>query len=236
MTKIVTMHQPNYLPWIGLFSKIRQCDCLILADTFVLGGQSALNRNKIRTNNGWNYLTVPIGRKAEGTRICDITLPTDNSWQKLHRNMIHDNYTKASFFSLYRDFFEELYRKDFRYLCQINEEIILYLLKCFEINVEVMKASEIPVDPSLEKTDLMIALLKSAQHADTYLSGPSGRNYLQFEKFPQNNIDLKFFKFNHPVYPQRYPGFEANMTAIDLLFNVGPEASKIIEASGSIED
>jgi hypothetical protein len=91
------------------------------------------------------------------------------------------------------------------------------------------------MDPSLEKTDLIIHLLKSAG-ADIYLSGPSGKNYLDIEKFRQNNVDLKFFKFNHPVYAQRYPGFEPNMSGIDLLFNMGPQASELIDASGAIED
>ena len=114
-------------------------------------------------------------------------------------------------------------------------EIILYLMKCFEIEAKVLRASEIDVDPGLRKTDLKIALLKSVG-ANTYLSGPSGRNYLDSEKFPENNIGLRFAKFQHPVYEQRYPGFEPNMAAIDMLFNVGSQASEIIKGSGSIED
>ena len=162
-------------------------------------------------------------------------LPVDKSWQEHHWKSIFHEYAKTDYFNLYRDFFEELYQKDFEYLWQINEEIILYLLRCFEINVEVKKASELIVSPYLQKTDLQVALLKSVG-ADTYLSGPSGREYLEIEKFPQNNIILKYFKFEHPVYKQRYPGFEPNMSAIDLLFNLGPQASDIIKASGSIED
>ena len=96
-----------------------------------------------------------------------------------------------------------------------------------------MKASEMGIDPSLLKTDLKIELLKQAG-ADTYLSGPSGNNYLELEKFPEKGIELKFFEFKHPVYPQKYPGFEPAMSAIDLLFNTGPEAGKILQAAGKI--
>jgi hypothetical protein len=235
MTKIVTVHQPNYLPWIGLFSKIKQSDCLIIGDTYFLGGQSTLNRNKIRTKNGWNYLTIPIGHKNKNTRICDITMPIENSWQKFHWKMIHDNYTRSPFFNQHRGFFERLYKNNYSYIWQINEEIIAYLLDCFNIETEVVKASDINIDPSLEKTDLMIALLKSVG-AHTYLSGPSGRKYLEVEKFAQNGINLKYFKFEHPTYKQRYPGFEPCMSAIDLLFNMGSESSKLIKISGSVED
>ena len=180
-------------------------------------------------------LTVPIGRKPKGERICDIKLPLEQQWRSVHWKMLVNNYVRTDFFAYHKDFFEKLYLKNFEFLWQINEEIIFYLLDCFEIKVEVIKASEINVDANLGKTDLMIALLKSAA-ADVYLSGPSGRNYLETEKFPNNNINLKFFKFEHPVYKQRHPGFEPNMSAIDLLFNMGPQACKIIKASGRIED
>ena len=233
--KIVTMHQPNYLPWLGLFSRIKHVDCFVIADVIKYTNRSVTNRNKVRTNKGWSYLTIPLNRKNSGLRICDVLLTRDKKWMEDHRKTITHNYTKADFFSLYRDFFKELYQKDFQYLWQINEEIILYLLKCFDINVEVIKGSELNIDPELEKTDLLIALLKSVG-ADIYLSGPSGRNYLEFDKFLQNNIGLKFFKFQHPVYKQRYPGFEPNMAAIDLLFNVGSQSAEIIKTSGAIED
>ena len=233
--KIVTMHQPNYLPWLGLFSRIKHADCFVIAEVIKYTNHSVTNRNKVRTNTGWSYLTIPLSSKNSGLKICDVLLSRDKKWLEDHWRTIQHNYTKADFFGLYRDFFKELYQKDFQYLWQINEEIILYLLKCFDINVEVVKGSELNIDPELEKTDLLIALLKSVG-ADIYLSGPSGRNYLEFDKFQQNNIGLKFFKFQHPVYKQRYPGFEPNMAAIDLLFNVGPQSAEIIKASGAIED
>jgi hypothetical protein len=235
MAKIVTIHQPNYLPWIGLFGKVKQSDCLILGDTYQLGGQSVFNRNKIRTADGWRYLTIPLGHKSEGCRICDISLPKEIKWRREHWKLIHDNYQKSPYFNLYKDFFEQEYRKDFKYLCQFNEEIIRYLFKCFEINPEVIRASEMEVDPSLQKTDLMIQLLKGAG-AEVYLSGPSGNDYLEMKKFSENNIKLKFFKFQHPTYIQRYAGFEASMAAVDLLFNTGPEAGEIIRLSGSMVD
>ena len=235
MKKIVTMHQPNYLPWIGLFSKLRQADCLVIADTFALGGQSVFNRNKVRTPNGWQYLTVPIGRKTLGMRICDVKLPADRSWRASHWSIIHDNYAKARFFPEYQDCIHELLFRYFEHLCELNLEIVQYLLKCFEIRVEVLRASAMSIDPALEKTDLMIALLKNAG-ADIYLSGPSGRDYLQRDKFPLNGIQLAFFEFHHPIYEQRFPGFEPNMSAIDLLFNTGQGAGEIIQASGSIEE
>jgi hypothetical protein len=233
--KTVTMHQPSYLPWIGFFSKISNSDCFVVGDSVPYSKNSVTNRNKIRTKDGWCYLTVPVGKKYYGSDICNITLPIDEKWKENHWKTIQHYYIHAKFFGLYKDFFEGLYQKDFKYLWQINEEIILFLFRCFEIDVEIVKASELDLDPGLQKTDLIVACMKKVG-ADIYLSGPSGRNYLDFQQFTQNNIGLKFFEFQHPVYQQRYPGFEPAMAAVDLLFNVGPKSGEIIKTCGSVED
>lgn len=235
--KIATIHQPNYVPWIGLFSKVSRADCLILYDEaqYVKGGM--INRNKIRTKQGSTYLTVPVGGYPTHTRILDVTLPQNGSWKRDHWKTIRLHYSKAPFFKDYADFFEDLFQQDPRvlFLSELNEKIILYLLSCFDIKIEVVKTSLLSVDPALHKTDLMLAYLKKV-NAGVYLSGPSGRHYLETDKFPRNNIALQFFKFEHPVYPQRYPGFEPQMSALDLLFNMGPASGDIIKKSASVED
>jgi hypothetical protein len=235
MNKIVTIHQPNYTPWIGLFSKIAQTNAFIIADNFRIGDGSFVNRNKIRVNTGWIYLTIPLSHDTRGLPINQIILPVDMTWRQQHWKAICSNYVKTAYFKDHKDYFEELYLKDIQYIWQLNIEIILHLLKSFNINVKIFKASEMLVDQNLRKTDMILSLLKNVG-ADTYLSGPSGRNYLEYEKFPQHKINMKIFNFKHPVYRQRYSGFEPNMSAIDLLFNMGPESIEIVKKAGSIED
>jgi hypothetical protein len=232
---IVTMHQPNYLPWIGLFSKVAQTECFIIMDTFQYTRHGVIHRNKIRTNNGSSYLTIPIGKEFAVAKIKDVTLPQDNTWREIHWQSIYHNYVKTDFFKYHADFFEKLYKQDFAYLWQINLEIIRYMLKSFDINVTILKASDLNIDMSLKHTDMIIAVLKSIG-ASTYLSGQSGRDYVEVEEFSQNNLTCKFAKFTHPIYQQRYPGFEPNLSAIDLLFNVGLRSSQVIRESGGMED
>jgi hypothetical protein len=184
---------------------------------------------------GWSYLTIPISTEFRLSKIKDVMLPLHGNWQRLHWKSIYLNYAKANFFNPHIDFFEELYRKDFKYLADLNVEIILYLLKVFEINVKILRYSSMDVDPDLHKTDMIIALAK-ASGADVFISGEGTKTYADFEKFARNDVQYKFFNFQHPVYQQRYPGFLPNLSAIDLLFNMGPEASRIIETSGRIED
>ncbi len=233
MGSTITIHQPNYLPWIGLFSKTAHADCLILADTMPFTKRSVTARSKIRTNFGWHYLTIPINKSFELAKITDVRLPQDNGWKREHWKLINDSYGRARFFGQHAEFFRELYDKDYTYLWQMNEAIIHYFLKCFEIDAQVIRASEMDADYALRRTDLIIQLLRKVG-ADTYLSGPSGRTYLEPEKFSQNGIGLGFFDFQHPVYSQRFPGFEPNMSALDLLFNLGPQSGAVIRAVGAL--
>jgi hypothetical protein len=235
MLKTVTMHQPNYLPWIGFFAKVSLSDCLIIYDNAQYEKNGVTNRNKIRTRAGPLYLTVPVGKLPVDTGIADIVLPPDKKWRLQHWRTIYQNYARAPFFDDYAAFFENLYRQELHYLRDLNEQILLYLLSCFEINVETVRTSSLYVDPTLRKTDLMLAYMNKVG-ASTYVSGPSGKNYLETDRFAASDIALKYFKFEHPVYKQRYPGFEANLSAIDLLFNLGPEASGIVKHSACIEE
>jgi len=235
MRTVVTMHQPNYLPWIGLFSKIKQADYFVIMDTFQYTKHGITHRNKVRTNAGSCYLTIPIGKEFAMVKIKDVELPSDRKWQDIHWQTIYHNYLKTDFFKYHADFFETLYQKNFYFLWQINVNIIRYLLKCFETNVEIIMASDLKLSPDLKHTDMIIAVLKTIG-ATAYLSGPSGKGYLEVAKFQQNNLSCRFAKFTHPVYKQRYPGFEPNLAAIDLLFNVGPQSSEVIKESGGIED
>ncbi len=233
--KTVTMHQPNYLPWLGLFSKIAHSDCFVIVGDVQYTSNSVINRNKIRTKDGWTYSTVPVGRNHHDQRIYDVPLPRDKGWMDKHWKALQQNYVKADFFGQYNDFFKELYQKDFGYLWQLNMEIISYLVRCFEINTEVVSTSEMNLDPDLQGTDLIITIVEKTG-ADKYISGPSGKYYLDSHKFAKRGIDLRFFKFQHPVYEQVYPGFEPAMAAIDLLFNVGSQSAEVIRASGNIKD
>lgn len=231
---IVSMHQPNYLPWIGLFSKVMQTECFVIMNTVQYARHGVTHRNKIRTNCGSGYLTIPISKEFAMAKIKDVILPQDKGWREIHWRSIYQNYIKTDFFKDHSDFCEKLYKQDFHYLWQINLDIIRYMLKSFEINVEIIIASDLNIDTNLKPTDMIIAVLKDIG-ANTYLSGQSGRDYLELEKFQQNDLNCKFARFKHPIYKQRYAGFEPNLSAIDLLFNVGPQSGQVIKDSGSIE-
>lgn len=184
------------------------------------------NRNKIRTKDGGIWLTVPVVTKGKfEQKISEVEIDNTESWAKSHYKSICMAYSKTKYFSEHNVFFEEVYSRDWNRLCDLNLKIIFYLLKNFKIDIPIYYESKLDIDGT--KTDRIIKICKKL-NADTYLSGIGARDYLDEEALKNNKLQLVYQNFTYPEYPQAYDGFEPYMSAIDLLFNCGPESYKYI--------
>ncbi|MBS3055940.1 MAG: WbqC family protein [Candidatus Aenigmarchaeota archaeon] len=224
MDNKVTIHQPNYIPWIGFFNKIKMSDTLIILDTVDYSKNSVHNRNKIRTPKSWMYLTIPIPKIYHRKPLYDVRIE-DNKWMSKHWKSILTNYSNAEHFKKYKDFFENLYSMKHESLVELNEKIIHYICQELGLKPRIIKSSDIGVDQNLKKTEMLLNILRKV-NATTYISGSGGKKYIDTDTF--KNIKLEFQDFTHPVYKQCFEGFIPNMSIIDMLFNNGKESSKII--------
>ena len=218
MMKKVAIHQPNYSPWIGFFQKMALADIFVILDNVQFSKDSYTQRTKIRTKEGWIWLTIPIEKKYYFKRIKEVYLPQNDKWIKKHKLSILSNYSKAPFFDI--DFIERYYTNSFKKLREFNEFGILYLKDEFGIKTEIVRASELDVDDNLKSTDLLVDLVKKVG-GDYYISGLGGKRYMEESKFKEEGITLEYFEFEPFKYQQRWEGFEQYMSAIDLLFNAG---------------
>ena len=103
---IIAIHQPNYLPYLGFFDKMKRSDIFVIHDDCQFIRNSWTHRNKIRVYNGWKWLTVPV--KKEEIPIKEIRIinePQKNKphWSKVHFREINANYAKTEYFSIYED-------------------------------------------------------------------------------------------------------------------------------------
>jgi len=212
-----------------------QCDVFVLSDHVQYEKKEWQNRNKIRTKNGWGWLTVPVfTRKNVEQKINEVRIDVNQSptWQVKHWRSIYYGYKKAPFFNLCKDFFEELYTRRWERLVDLNETIIMFLLRELNVNAKVVKSSDLNLQG--KKTDLLIDMCKKL-NADTYLSGVGAKAYIEERKFKEQNINLLYQDFHHPVYRQQFKPFIPNMSVIDLMFNHGSnQSSEIIRNSGGV--
>ena len=230
---ILSGQQPNYLPWIGFFHKVSMSDKFIFVDTVQFNKKHVTNRNKIKTANGWQWLTVPVLTKGKfEQKVSEVKINNAVPWQRKQWKAIKLNYGKAPYFSKHGQFFKEIYQKRWENLSELNEIIIRYIFDVLGIKVEIFKASEI--NPVGEKTMLLIDMCKKVG-ADTYLSGTGAMKYVDHELFKQHGLNHIFQDFQHPVYKQLHGEFLPNMSIIDLLFSHGPESLDIITGKKKVE-
>lgn len=226
---IVSIHQPNYLPWLGFFDKIKQSDIFVVFDNvqFPRGKNHFGHRNLIRTNADSKWLTVPLVGKSEMKNFNEIEI-NYNGWNEEHLRLIKVFYGKASYFTDYYSDIESIFLKTYTNLHELNTELILYFLKVLEINTKVVLCSDICPN-EITGNERILYLLKELG-ATKYISGtgPGSMRYIDEQEFKNNNIELVWQHYDHPTYKQLYKPFLPYMSIVDLIFNEGPKSKDII--------
>jgi|10_taG_2_1085330.scaffolds.fasta_scaffold00447_10 hypothetical protein len=214
---IVSIHQPNYIPWIGYFDKINRSDIHVFLDDVKYAKNGFINRNKILMNSSETYLTIPISKKDHNSHISNIVVG-DPRWKTKHIKTLHQAYSKTKYMKEYMPSLEEIITKN-NSLCSLNSEIIMWMCKEFGLNTQFSFSSHLNKNSKLTKTSRLVDICQTLG-AKTYLSGTGARDYLQLEEFA--DIDVVWQSFIHPHYQQNSGMFVENMSALDLLFNEGP--------------
>lgn len=221
---ILTIHQPMYLPYPGIFNKMENADIFVFLDDVQYSDGYYYNRNRIKTQRGTLMLTVPL-LKSLGQKLNEIRIATNIKWQKKHLKSIYANYSKADYFNSYIDFFEEIYNMQWEKLHNLNMKTMLYIMEALDTNTQFYLSPE----PKCESTGTQrIIDICKALDADTYLSGIGGTDYLDQKLFKKNNIRLEFQRYAPKEYKQLWGEFIPNLSIIDLLFNLGDRAKEFI--------
>jgi hypothetical protein len=230
---IVSINQPAYLPWLGYLHRIAVADLHIVLDDVQFEKNSFVNRNKVRTKDGWCWLTVPLRTKGRfgDLAIGHTEIAVDHRWSKKHLDAFRTNYSRAAFFHAHLPFLKDFYSGGRERLFDLIQPQTKYLLDHFEIRTPVLLSSSIKAGG--RKDELVLNLCR-AVGATTYLSGPLGRNYLREELFAAAGVEVRYHDFAHPTYEQAYPGFQAGMCAFDLLMNHGPASRPILMNAAQI--
>ena len=226
---IITIHQPQYLPWLGYFDKARQADVFILLDNVQFKKNEWQNRNRIRTPQGWQWLTVPVYHEF-GEKINEVKIDNKIPWRSHHQKAIELNYGKAPYFEEYFPHFQKVWGQEWEKLSDINIHFARMIIDLLGIKTKIVLSSEYEV--TSHKTTRLVDLCEYFD-ADTYLSGEGGMVYLDAEQFKAQDIKILIQQYQHPEYPQRWvhkntEGFISHLSAIDLLFNCGPESLAVL--------
>lgn len=229
MSKKIAILQSNYIPWKGYFDLINMVDEFILYDDMQYTRRDWRNRNKIKTPQGLQWLTIPVEIKGKFFQKINETKVSEKDWAKKHWQTILRNYSKSKYFKDYKDIFEELYLTcDEEYLSQINYKFITTINEILEIKTKLRWSSEFELVTG--QTEKLLGICKDCD-ADIYLSGPAAKDYFNEELAKQENIKVEWMDYSgYKEYEQLNPTFEHGVTILDLIFNKGDRAKEFMKS------
>jgi hypothetical protein len=223
---IVSVHQPQYLPWLGYFDKVAASDLFVFLDMPQFKKREFQNRNRIKGPQGELWLTVPVISKGKFEQpIKDVLIDNTQGWQKSHWGSISQNLKKAPYWEKYSPGLERFYTSKFENLCDLNLQMCLWFFQ--ELGIKTPWKIESEIGTGTVSTERLIELCKKTGGTG-YLSGSGGKDYMDEARFTQEGLSLAYQHYTHPVYPQRHGDFLPYMSIVDLLMNVGPDSLKVL--------
>jgi hypothetical protein len=223
----VAIHQPHFLPWLGYLDRMAQADVFVLLDHVQFERRNYQNRTMIRLNEEGRWLTVPVVQNSQKERIVDKRIDNrlDGSkwWSTNHFATLRHAYRDAPHFETYAARFKQLFETQWQRLVDINQAGLDILREAYGITTPLVRSSELNVEGA--RAELIFNVCK-AVGADTLIAGFGGsRGYLDLDAFARGGVRVSFHEFVHPEYPQRgMAPFLPGLSAIDLLFNCGPQS------------
>ncbi len=224
MTKVIAIIQSNYIPWKGYFDIIHSCDEFMLFDEAQYTDNDWRNRNRIKTAQGIQWLTIPVRYSGRFGQLISETEIANTQWYVKHWKTLQASYGRAPHFKTYRERLEALYMSmaGVTLLSEINYRFITEICAILGITTKLTWSTDYQSEG--KKGDRVLSLCLDAG-ATTYISGPSAKSYMDDDLFERNEVQVIYKDYGgYPEYPQLYPPFEHGVSVLDVLFNTGENA------------
>lgn len=168
--------------------------------------QSYRNRCYVLTANKVDVLTVPVQYGTHHQPIRDLRIDTNQPWQMHHWRCLRAAYGKAAFFEYYAPDFDAVYQKSWKFLFELNLELLTICLRLMRIPAPLDLTEWYDKQPPIGLFD--------------------GRSRVNPRNGPESYV------FHRPVvYTQNFgQKFVSNLSSIDLLFCQGPAALDVLRA------
>ena len=220
------IHQPNFLPWMGYFSKIASVDTFIFFDSVALSnGKTWTSRCQILVNGQVHWLTLPVLRKGlSGQRICEVELLNFNQNRRKTLKILRHAYGRAAYFDAIFPFLEQFEKENCTHLADFNCHFIESVSRELGLTTQFIRSSSKPelMESSDLKTDYIVQTCV-AFDIKNYVSGRGGSlHFLEKEKFADAGITIDFQGFTPKNYLQLNTSeFMSGLSIIDVLMNCG---------------
>lgn len=222
---IVSIHQPCYIPYLGIFYKIWQSDKFVYLDDAQYSNGYVFDWNRIKTPQGECRLKVPTAR-VFGQKLTEVAPKDFLKWKDKHLKTIQMNYKKAPHFGEVFSDFSDCILMEYESLAALNMATMDLFIEKFGWKKEMFRSSDMHLDTRAEARVIEIV---QRVGGDTYISGHGGKNYQDKEHFTQAGINLVYSDFQPLKYSQQWGGFLPNMSVLDYCMNEGYKIDSFFE-------
>lgn len=217
--KRIAIVQSNYIPWRGYFDLIASADEFIIFDDMQYTRRDWRNRNKIKTPNGTQWLSIPVRAKGKYFQKIRDTQLLSHDWAANHWKSIQYNYSKAKYFNEVTSLLHPLYDRKYETLSEVNTTFISSICEFLGIKTKISYSWNYSLVDGKSQRLASLAMQANGTH---YLSGPAAKEYLDTSYFMQNDIRVEWFDYSsYAPYDQLWGEFDGEVSIIDLLFNHG---------------
>lgn len=226
MPRSLAILQSSYLPWKGHFHLMQEVGEFMFFDTVQMTKRDWRSRNYIQTPKGRQLLTVPYVHAPQGEQTIEqVRIDNSQPWRRKHWESLKQNYKAAPHFKRYEAELADVYERPWESLSELNIHLMTLVAGWLGITTAFTHSRDFPVEGV--KSDLILNLCR-ARGVERYVSGPAARDYMRLDDFKAAGIAVAFMAYDYPEYPQLHEPFTHAVTALDLLFNVGPDAPRYI--------
>jgi hypothetical protein len=216
--KICAIHQPNFFPWLGYFDKIRRADVFVFLDDVQIQktGSSWVNRTKLNCFGREKWYTCPIKRLQGYTNI-DQAEFNNSQWKQEFTEVLLNYYKKFPNFSDTYELVDTLInQKDYKYLSDLNKDIILAIANKLGYSTTFVSKSDLKITTNSSR--MLIDVCKAVE-ADTYICGGGASGYQDDAAFEEAGLKLVYQNYVPSPYgdPDNYI---AGLSVIDYLMSV----------------
>lgn len=219
----VSIHQPNFLPWLGFFHKLINSDVFVFFDDVQMPrGKSYVSRVKVKYLDSTElWLSIPVSGKSELLPICEVRISEKRIFEK-HLKTFTSLYRKAAYFDEVYPGLTEILRTDYDTIADLNIALINWIVKGMNASTKTIRSSRLSNCHGKSGDEKLLCILHELS-ATTYISGKGAgsKRYIDEDAFAAAGIELIWQEFLHPVYQQLHGPFLENLSIIDLLFNEG---------------
>lgn len=229
MAKRVVVMQSNYVPWRGYFDLFAHADTVVLFDSVQSTKNDWRNRNRIKTANGAQWLTIPI-RHSNALRLREVEIAT-RGWHLKHFRTLSQAYARAPHAAALLPAIEAWFHEagSCNLLTDANRVFLRAACDLLRIDTPLIDVDTVLSHEEHDRLDpsRRLAEICTRIGASVYVTAPAARAYLDEAAFARVGVAVQWFDYDgYPDYPQLHGGFDPAVSILDLLLMTGADARR----------